>query len=235
MTVKTHASLGACPTCGFPPDTPGALRLDVPVSDPRFGKPVPCPDCHDATLSQRLSRCSQLTGWLQQARMSGYRIHDANFLAHRAACYFANEPLRWLTLWGPFGTGKTHLCAAIVNASVERGKAAVYFTLPDLLNTLRGTFKDNAFSDTLQHLIRVPVLVIDEVDKVNWTSWADEAVYELVDARYRALNEVGTVFAMNVEPEGDGTGNDYLYSRMRDNRNMVVKVGGGDVRPKVKA
>jgi len=231
--VKDHAAFGDCPTCGFPLGTPGYQRLDVPYSDPRFGKMVPCPDCHDATLSQRLSQCSQLTGWLRQARFAGYRVHDGNQQAHQAAAAFANEPLHWLTLWGAVGTGKTHLCAAIVSACVDNRKAAVYYTLPDLLNALRGTFKDNSFSDTLSRLVGVPVLVIDEVDKVNWTSWADEAVYALVDARYRALNERGTVFAMNVEPQKGGTGNDYLYSRMWDNRNMVVEVGGGDVRPKV--
>ena len=234
-TVKGRATFGDCPTCGFPLGSPGAVRLDVPVNDPRFGRPVPCPDCHDATVSQRLSKCSQLTGWLRQARLAGYRVHDANRLGYQEASTFVNEPLRWLTFWGPFGTGKTHLCAAIVNACVDKRKAAVYYTLPDLLNVLRGTFKDNAFSDTFGRLVGVPVLVIDEVDKVNWTTWADEAVYELVDARYRALNEKGTVFAMNVEPAVDGGGNDYVYSRMWDNRNVVVKIGGGDVRPLVEA
>lgn len=165
--------------------------------------------------------------------MGNYRVTDGNRPGYQVAAAFANEPLRWLTLWGPFGTGKTHLCAAIVNACIENRKAAVYYTLPDLLNVLRGTFKDNTFSDVFSRLATVPVLVIDEVDKVNWTAWADEAVYELVDARYRALNERGTVFAMNVEPKGNGSGNDYLYSRMWDNRNVVVRVGGGDVRPVV--
>jgi len=234
-TVKRHAAFGDCPTCGFPPDQPGFLRRDVPASHPQFGRPVPCPDCHDATLSQRLSKCSQLTGWLRQARFVNYNVLDGNRLGYQAAAAFANEPLRWLALWGPLGTGKTHLCAAIVNACVDNHKAAVYYTLPDLLNVLRGTFKDNSFSDTFTGLVKVPVLVIDEVDKVNWTQWADEAVYALVDARYRALNDVGTVFAMNVEPKGGGTGNDYLYSRMWDNRNVVVKVGGMDVRPYVEA
>ncbi len=231
--VKRHAALGDCLTCGFPPDKPGLLRLDVPYSDPRFGKPVPCPDCHDAGLSQRLNKCSQLTGWLEQARFTNYKVHDGNRLGYQAAAAFANEPLHWLTLWGAVGTGKTHLCAAIVNSCTENRKAAVYYTLPDLLNVLRGTFKDNSFSDTLHQLLQVPVLIVDEVDKVNWTAWADEAVYALMDARYRALNEKGTVFAMNVEPRKDGTGNDYLYSRMWDNRNVVVEVGGGDVRPLV--
>jgi len=234
-TVKSRAAFGDCPTCGFPLGSPGALRLDVPVGDPRFGRPMPCPDCHDATLSQRLSKCSQLTGWLRQARFAGYRVHDANRLGYEAASAFVNEPLRWLTFWGPFGTGKTHLCAAIVNACVENRKAAVYYTLPDLLNILRGTFKDNTFSDTFSRLVRVPVLVVDEVDKVNWTQWADEAVYELVDARYRGMDDVGTAFAMNVEPKVDGGSNDYVYSRMHDGRNVVVEVGGGDVRPLVEA
>jgi DNA replication protein DnaC len=204
---------------------------DVPYNDPQFGKAQPCPVCHDKTLSQRLAECSQLTGWLTMASLDGYKTHAHNTAAKQAALALCDTTAGWLTLWGGYGTGKTHLLAGIVNRCVKSQIPAVYYTLPDLLDRLRGSYDDDSFDPLLRRLANVRVLVVDEIDKARPTAWAAEKIYQLMDARYRGIASMATVFAMNRSPEQSGDDMDYILSRMHDRRCTVVEVGGGDVRP----
>jgi DNA replication protein DnaC len=234
MTDLATRDPTACPTCGFPNGEPGYLRSDFPPSHPKFGHLIPCPDCRDGTLSERLKAASQLQGWLKDATLGNYKNHNGNRAACEAARTFAGNPKGWLTYWGSYGPGKTHLLAAVVNSCTQHRIAAVYYTLPDLLDKLRGSYGVDGFSGLFDKLVAVRVLALDEVDKVRLTDWAIEKVYQLIDARYRELDNLGTLFAMNVEP--DPVMEDvmaYLFSRMHDHRNKVIEVGGGDARPVV--
>lgn len=232
-TMKDVAVLDptACPTCFFPDGQPGYLRSDFPPGHPKFGQLIPCPDCRDGTLSLRLQEASQLTGWLKDAGFGNYQRHNGNRAAWEAARSVAGNPRGWLTLWGSYGPGKTHLLAATVNACTQHRIAAIYYTLPDLLDKLRGSYGVDGFSGLFDKLVAVRVLALDEVDKVRLTDWAIEKVYQLIDARYRELDRLATLFAMNIEPDPSEDVMGYLFSRMHDHRNQVVEVGGGDARP----
>ncbi|MBU2052584.1 ATP-binding protein [Patescibacteria group bacterium] len=221
----------ACPTCGFPDGQPGYLRSEFPVGHPKFGALIRCPDCHDGALACRLAEASQLTGWLKTATFDTYRSRRENKVALDAARKVAEKPTGWCTFYGTFGPGKTHLLAAIVNHCNTHRVAAVYYTLPDLMDRLRDSYTDDGFSVFYDKLVRMQVLVIDEVDKLRLTEWAKEKFYQLADSRYRELDGKLTVFALNDLPEVTGGEMDYLYSRMRDYRGQTVEVGGGDVRP----
>lgn len=222
---------GACQTCGFPPDEPGYLRSDFPPGHPKFGSLVKCPDCHESTLCERLAKLSQLRGWLKTSTLQGYKSNNGNTDALRASVSFAKNPIGWLTLWGTYGPGKTHLLAGVVNHCTASRVAAVYYTLPDLLDKLRDSYGEDSFSTLFDQLVAVPVLALDEVDKARLTDWALEKVYQLVDARYRDLETKGSIFAMNLKPEPGDEAMGYLYSRMHDRRCQVIEVAGGDARP----
>jgi DNA replication protein DnaC len=208
------------------------VRRDVEYTHEDFGKAIPCPTCHRKSIADRLKESSQLGGWLKyDARLSSYKVTTQNREAYDYAVKFVSDPTYWLTLWGGYGVGKTHLLAGIVNECTSNEIAAVYYTLPDLLDVLRGFIGEGIYSNRVSQLVNVPVLAVDEVDKARLTEWARETVYELFDARYRALGERGTIFAMNEEPDRDNAEWGYLFSRMWDARNVCVQVGGGDVRP----
>ncbi len=206
------------------------MRADVAVSHKDFGKLVPCPTCHAPKLSSHLRDLSQLDGWLEDASFDNFKLCAENRKAYTAALKFVDKPIGWLTLWGTYGPGKTHLLAAIANRLTAEGKGAIYYTLPDLMDALRDSYKDD-FSGTFHRVANVPVLLIDEVDKISPTAWAMEKEYQLFDARYRGLGQFGTVFAMNTRPEISGDDSDYIISRMFDRRFDVIEVGGGDMRP----
>jgi DNA replication protein DnaC len=235
-TVKevNAAIAGICQSCGFPPGQRGYLRADVAVGHPDFGKLWPCPACNQQAAAQ--AQPNQLTGWLRQASFSNYGQGADNRAGLEAARGFAARPRHWLTLWGGYGRGKSHLLAAIANACRENGLAALYYTLPDWLDELRRGYEESRPSDLFELSKSVSVLLLDEVDKVYWTGWSLEKVYQLVDARYRLIGEKGTVFALNIDPTGELKEDDYqqihyLFSRMRDERSKIVKVDGPDARP----
>lgn len=224
---STSGSDEDCPDC----HGAGFYVLDVPYWDHRFSRPEPCPTCHDGELARRLGELSQLTGTLRNTRLSGFEVRAGTEEAHVAIRDYAHNPAGFLTLWGGFGVGKTHLLASLVNACTASKVGAVYYTLPDLLAVLREAVGDNAYNARYMQVVNVRVLAIDEVDKARLTDWAREQVYQLVDARYRNRHAQGTVFAMNTQPQFDDPELGYLYSRMSEGK--IIHITAADMRARL--
>ena len=94
------------------------------VGDPNFGQALPCPSCIDPSQQvYRLARYTNLPasmglGFDDFKRSAGVES------VWQAAVRFAKNPRGILTLYGPNGTGKTHLLVAIGNELLSRGVAA---------------------------------------------------------------------------------------------------------------
>ena len=149
-----------------------------------------------------------------------------------AACReFIEQPTGFLTIWGNVGTGKTSCLYAITNALIARG--AVYVSLHDLLDFVREGFEAQTggedASSRLKRFLSVPVLCLDEIDKVKQSEWAMEQLTALVDARYRAAinGESGTVYVLNADP---ATLPVWISSRLLDRHGGVVHNAGRDAR-----
>lgn len=199
---------------------------DVEFWDPDFFKPIGCPTCHDGELAKRLDEMSQLTGWLKSARLLDYRVTPGNNSAFTIIRDFLHNPNGMLTLWGANGLGKTHLLASLINRLTGERIGAVYYTLPDLLDVLREAVGADQYNSRIGRLFTVHVLAIDELDKARLTEWAEEKLYQLVDTRYRQIDHLGTLFAMNVNPAEMGL--PYLYSRMLEGK--IIQICGEDMR-----
>ncbi len=91
------------------------------------------------------------------------------------------------------------------------------------------------------YLRRIQVLALDEVDKANWKKeWAVEKIFQLLDARYRRLEELGTLLALNADPhtaltDAAGSPLGYLFSRMYDERSQIIHLAAADARPVTKS
>jgi chromosomal replication initiation ATPase DnaA len=227
LTVRAFRLPDACPVCGFPPDEPGYVRREV-GGDNALSKLSPCPECNEPKLADKAKLQTQLEGDLRKKTLSNYAVTDQNRAAYNAAVEFCREPRRWLTLWGEYGPGKTHLLAAIVN---QLGGQAQYFTMPDLVSQYRHAVGQGTVEKFYEHVSRIPVLVIDEIDKADLKNWTREQTYRLFDYRYRNQGELGTVLAMNASPDEMDDDLGYLFSRMKDSTSRVIYVGGGDQRP----
>jgi DNA replication protein DnaC len=154
---------------------------------------------------------------------------DSLLAAFDAAVRFAADPSGWLVLQGPSGCGKTHLAAAVANSRARHTPAAVFVSVPDLLDHLRSTFAPDSpvTYDQLFDTIRTaPLLILDDLGTQSSTPWADEKLYQLLNYRYNA--QLATVVTTNpplekLEPR--------LASRLADqNLSIVCAIDAPDYR-----
>jgi len=192
----------ACDVCG------GArfIRVTSDPDDPRFGQAVPCACAiHEdgATRRERLLRYSRL-GPLRRmtfetlnksGRSPESMAQERYTEAVEVVSQFAEHPEGWLVLTGPHGSGKTHLAAAVANGLIDRGDPALFLSVADLLDELRGSYDEDAEVDYEQRLAQMrdaPLLVLDDLDGYSETAWAREKFVQLVTHRFNAL--LPTVF-----------------------------------------
>jgi DNA replication protein DnaC len=109
--------------------------------------------------------------------------------AFKASQQFAEKPHGWLVLSGTYGTGKTHLAAAIGNYRSAYGENPIFIVVPDLLDHLRSTFNpsSNVSYDHLFEEIRTAsLLLLDDLGTQNSSPWAKEKLFQLLNYRYEA-------------------------------------------------
>ena len=125
-----------------------------------------------------------------------HKVGDTSSNLERAlevAINYAQTPEGWLMLTGPYGSGKTHLAAAIAQYQRTVGTNVSFVTVPDLLDYLRVTFSPNApvkFDQRFQMIRNSPFLVLDDL-LMEGSSWAREKLFQIIDYRY--VNRLPTV------------------------------------------
>ncbi len=116
--------------------------------------------------------------------------------AFELAREYAQTPKDWLVFLGEHGCGKTHLAAAIANQRHNQfGEAVMLVTVPNLLDYLRATFgpkSSGAYAKRFYEIRSAPLLILDQLDLTNASSWALEKIRQIVDHRY--LTHLPTIF-----------------------------------------
>lgn len=196
-----------CPICGGY----GYYRMDVPVSDARFGKLHRCPNnalANDAERQERLRRLSNMEGFSQKSfhnfeiDRTGYTYKERESLrvAWQTATGYAETGEGWLLLVGGYGCGKTHLAAAVGNARLAQGDSVIFQTTPDLLDHLRSTYRPNAeigYDELFERIKNVKLLILDDLGVENPSEWAQEKLYQLINHRYATRRS--TVITTNAD------------------------------------
>lgn len=142
--------------------------------------------------------------------------------AFESARDFADQPHGWLVLTGPYGSGKTHLAAAIGNYQAGTGFPPLMVSVPDLLDHLRATFSPNSsvsLDRRFEEVRTSRLLILDDLGTQSATPWAREKLYQLFNHRYNA--ELPTVITTSSTAEEMDP---RLYSRMQDERICKVLV-----------
>jgi DNA replication protein DnaC len=88
---------------------------------------------------------------------------------------------------GTYGTGKTHLAAAIGHYRAAMGDEPIFAVVPDLLDHLRATFSpsSSASYDSVFAQVRTArLLVLDDLGTQSATPWAREKLYQVLNYRY---------------------------------------------------
>jgi DNA replication protein DnaC len=203
----------------------------VDLDDPRFGQTVPC-GCKAKEIEEKKMRVllehSNLRA-LQDKTFATFLRHDDQQSAYQHAREFAEHPKGWLVILGSFGTGKTHLAAAIGNRRLELGQPAIFIVVPDLLDHLRATFSpssETTFDDLFESVRSAPLLILDDLGTQTTTAWANEKLFQILNHRY--MMRLPTVITTNARLEELG---DRLASRMADlELSTLVMTAGSDLR-----
>lgn len=134
--------------------------------------------------------------------------------AFNSAKQFAENRQGWLLLTGTYGSGKTHLAAAIANETIKQGITTLFLTVPDLLDWLRFSFNpdsESSFKDRFAEIRGVPVLILDDFGTQSSTAWAQEKLFQIINYRY--ISQLPTVITSNYR-FGDFEGR--IRSRLMD-------------------
>lgn len=148
---------------------------------------------------------------------------DQNTLdeAYRASLAYAEKPEGWLVLMGPYGSGKTHLAAAVANYQHSQGSPVMFVVVPDLLDHLRSTFNPSSpvsYDRRFDDIRTAPLLVLDDLGTQAMTPWVREKLYQIFNHRYNAALPT-VITTADAEKDIDQR----LLARMMDRRLCTVK------------
>ncbi len=123
-------------------------------------------------------------------------------MAYQAAQQFAENPSGWLVFLGTYGTGKTHLAAAIAKYRRAVGDDPIFTVVPDLLDHLRATFNPNSpvsYDSVFNQVRNAKLLILDDLGTQNTTPWAREKLFQILNFRYET--KAPTVITSSVKLE----------------------------------
>jgi DNA replication protein DnaC len=195
-----------CPNCqGL-----GYYRLDLPLGHPEFGKVHLC-ECRQVQVNlqarERLFALSQLNELnhltfenFQPRGRVGLWPQQAESLeqAYNQAQQFAASLKGWLLFQGGYGSGKTHLAAAVANFAVSIGVPTLFITVPDLLDSLRFAYNssETTFEKRFEEIRQAQLLIMDDFGTQNATEWAQEKLFQIINYRY--INRLPMVITTNL-------------------------------------
>ena len=225
----------ACPICGGL----GYVRRDLPVNDPNFGLLEIC-ECKRLEVQKsslhRLYQLSNLDVFRQMTfetfNISGRGGMQENNntldVAFNTAKNFAHHLNGWLLLMGSYGTGKTHLAAAIANEVVSLGVQALFLTVPDLLDWLRYSYSSEGttYESRFEEIRNIHFLVLDDLGTQNTTPWAREKLFQIINHRY--THRLPTVLTSNLTLSQI---DERISSRLQDRELVItIKIDAPDYR-----
>jgi hypothetical protein len=139
----------------------------------------------------------------------------------------------WIFMWGDHGQAKTLLLKIAIAESLRAGKEAAYCNMAGILDNLRAAFDLKDASGESERRLEwwqsLPILAIDEFNRVKESDWVSERRFTLMDARYvQAIrHETITLIASNTSPDKQDS---YLYDRIKDGRFEIVELRGPSAR-----
>ncbi len=231
--LDTHLVPVACEQCGgvgwyHVADENGETLWEAVTLENTTGmqpKTEQCRHCHARDAGKRLAGRVKVSGLADAPLL---RLEDMDVPAGLTPAWAAVE--RWVegeilqvVLTGPSGRGKTHLAIGALVKLIEAGVPGYYLNIARFLDELRGTYDESSeasFMELMSIVQEIPALVIDDLGAERRTEWAQEKVYELVDARY--ASGLRTIACSNYEPDA---WDERVLSRLCDrNRGEVIAI-----------
>ena len=167
---------------------------------------------------KRLRDLSLMDERLETATFDNFIVKDKNAKCHRLLKSYADrfdemlEKSQGLILYGSVGTGKTYGAACIANQLLNSGISVVMTSFVKLIDGTR-SFDEEA-ERKIQRMMRVKLLIIDDLGAERDTSFALEKVYSIIDARYRS--KLPLILTTNLNMADMLNEEDVRYARIYD-------------------
>lgn len=153
----------------------------------RSGLPKRLAEAHFQKLNLELYSTEQMQDNPQ------YTIRENAELVFDAAKTFAykfqdDKRMRGLLIEGHVGSGKSYLLGCIANYLINRDIEIRYLVYGDLIQQIKSSFQSDSKTSTeeiLEELLRVPVLLIDDLGTEYITEFTSSTLYHIIDRRYR--------------------------------------------------
>ncbi len=97
-----------------------------------------------------------------------------------------------LIVFGPSGTGKTHLAAAIIHAHILNGRTAKFYRTTDLVQHLQSAAADRRLKAALKHLDTYQILCLDDIGYVKRDRDETAVLFECIAHRYERRSLIVT-------------------------------------------
>ena len=129
-------------------------------------------------------------------KLPEFHVEDGNKKVYEATIDFISKPSKGLFMFGPAGTGKTHLAVKIA----QEVDGAKFVKVPKLLLSLKANFDGQGWENEqiINRLANAPVLILDDLGAEKASEWVAETMYILIDERYGNMKP--TVFTSNYSP-----------------------------------
>ena len=196
LTEEGELRRHACCICR---DT-GRYRVRARPGDPDFGRTYIC-DHRGASAQPQRPAFDPIRQGIPY-RLSGARLRDAGSGSgtKEARAMVSTWPpiVPMLTFLGEPGRGKSWLAAAILRAAYEQhGVLGWMADYPALMDRLRATQDGEEGREDIEKvtdmLLRLPLLVLDDVGKGRQSKFTDERLYRVIASREAANEEAVSV------------------------------------------
>ena len=182
-------------------------------------------------IEEYLSRAGVPPKYLK-CTFDNFKVNKDNRHPLKICKEYAEDPDSSLFLYGPYGTGKTHLAVAITRELLQKGREVIFISVPRLLFEIRKAFKEDthAESDYVERYTSIEYLILDDFGVEKTTEWARQTLNYIIYERDNYLKP--TVITSNLSLDEISEKLDGRISSRISGMGKVIQLKGEDFRLK---